>query len=101
MKPRSRNPSDHCGSPDEALVAGPPRRETAYDLAIPVVPVLFASAANPLVSTPRFVLAAFPLFIVLGATLLENRKVLAGWLLLSVAASLPFTALFVGWYFVA
>ena len=72
-----------------------------YALALLAVPVLFASAAGPLMSTPRFVLAAFPLFIVLGATVLQDRKVLAGWLLVSAAASLVFTALFVGWYFVA
>jgi len=50
--------------------------------------------------TPRFVLAAFPLFVVLG-TLLKDRRLLAGWLLASIGASLGFTALFVGWYVVA
>jgi Gpi18-like mannosyltransferase len=73
----------------------------AYALAILAVPILFASVTSPLMSAPRFVLAAFPLFIVLGATVLENRKVLLGWLLASATASLAFTTLFVGWYFVA
>ncbi len=69
----------------------------AYALAILVVPVLFASASNPLMSTPGFVLAAFPLFMVLGATVLEDRKVLAWWVSISAAASLVFTTLFAGW----
>lgn len=73
----------------------------AYGVAILVVPVLFASAANPLVSMPRFVLAAFPLFLVLGATVLQDRKVLLYWLLVSGAISLAFTALFMSWHFVA
>ena len=74
----------------------------AYGIAILVVPVLFASASSgPLMSTPRSVLAAFPLFIVLGATVLEHHNVLAWWLPASTAISLVFTALFVGWYFVA
>lgn len=73
----------------------------AYALAILAVPVLFASVSNPLLSAPRFVLAAFPVFIVLGATVLQSRKALVWWLLLSAAISLVFTAFFVGWYFVA
>ena len=73
----------------------------AYAFAILAVPVLFASTANPLMSMPRFVLTAFPLFLVLGATVLKDRKALAWWVLLSVAISLLFSAFFVGWYFVA
>ena len=72
-----------------------------YALAILAASVLFAPVLSPLQSIPRYVLAAFPLFIVLGATVLENQKVLAWWLSVSAAISLVFTALFVGWYFVA
>ena len=72
----------------------------AYSVAILVVPVLFASASNPLVSIPRFVLAAFPLFIVLGATVLKHRKVLVWWLSVSAAISSVFNTLFMGWYLV-
>jgi hypothetical protein len=72
-----------------------------YGVAILLVPVLFGSATEPLMSVPRFVLVAFPLFIVLGATVLEERRVLVGWLLASAAVSLVFTALFVSWHFVA
>jgi hypothetical protein len=73
----------------------------AYSVALIVVPILFAAAAQPLMSAPRFVLAAFPLFIVLGATVLYERKALVGWLVASAAISLVFTGLFVGWHFVA
>ena len=73
----------------------------AYTLAFLTVPILFASASAPLMSMPRFLLVAFPLFIVLGATVLQDRKFLLGWLLASATVSLVFTALFVGWYFVA
>jgi hypothetical protein len=72
-----------------------------YALIIVGVSVLFAPVASPLQSTPRYMLAAFPLFIVLSAAVLENRKALAWWLPISATVSLLFTALFVGWYFVA
>jgi len=49
---------------------------------------------------PRYVLVAFPLFIVL-AVLLENRRILAFWLVLSAVLSLVFCAEFVSWRFVA
>ncbi len=71
-----------------------------YGIALIVVSVLSPPLDNPLMSMPRYVLVAFPLFIVLGA-LLKDRRLLAGWLLASAAISLVFTALFVGWYFVA
>lgn len=71
-----------------------------YGIALVVVSVLSPPVDNPLMSMPRYLLVAFPLFIVLGA-LLKDRKLLAGWLLASAVVSLAFTALFVGWYFVA
>jgi len=46
------------------------------------------------------VLVAFPLFIVIGA-LLQDRRLLGGWLILSTAFSLVLCALFVSWRFVA
>ena len=77
-----------------------PTEFKAYAFMLVAVPILFAPPDNPLISTPRFVLAAFPLFVVLG-TLLKDRRLLAGWLLASAGASLVFSALFGGWYFVA
>jgi hypothetical protein len=61
---------------------------------------LFGAPQGPLMGLPRYVLVAFPLFIVLGV-LLENRRLLGGWLVLSAAASLVLCALFVSWRFVA
>lgn len=59
------------------------------------------SPRDPTSEDAQIVLVSFPLFIVLGATVPEDRKVLTGWLLVSAAASLAFIALFVGWRFVA
>jgi len=61
---------------------------------------LFGTPASPLMGTPRYVLVAFPLFIVLGL-LYRNRPLFVGWLVLSTAASLVLCALFVSWRFVA
>jgi hypothetical protein len=61
---------------------------------------LFGTPESPLMGTPRYVLVAFPLFIVLGL-LSKNRPVFVGWLVLSTAASLALCALFVSWRFVA
>jgi hypothetical protein len=63
-------------------------------------PALFGASQGPLMGLPRYVLVAFPLFIVLGV-LLETRRLLGGWLVLSAAASLVLCALFVSWRFVA
>ena len=62
---------------------------------------LFGTPASPLMGTPRYVLVAFPLFIVLGGLLSKNRPLLVGWLALSAGFSLVFCALFVSWRFVA
>jgi len=61
---------------------------------------LFGTPGSPLMGTPRYVLVAFPLFIVLGL-LSRNRPVFVGWLVLSTAVSLVLCALFVSWRFVA
>ena len=60
---------------------------------------LFGTPASPLMGTPRYVLVAFPLFIVLGL-LYRNRPLFVGWLVLSTAVSLVLCALFVSWRFV-
>lgn len=73
---------------------------SAYALLVAVVPAFFGTPENPLMGVSRYVLVAFPIFIVLGA-LLENRRLLAAWLLLSAAASLVLCALFVTWRYVA
>lgn len=73
---------------------------TLYGFALVLVPVFFGATADPLLSMPRFVLVAFPIFIALGIAL-KDRRLIAGWLVTSVILSLAFTALFVNWYFVA
>lgn len=71
-----------------------------YALLLTVAPAFFGTESVPLMGMPRYVLVAFPLFIVLGV-LLADRRLLAGWVAASAALSLPLVALFVGWYFVA
>jgi hypothetical protein len=66
-----------------------------------VAPVtLFGPPQSPLMGTPRYVLVAFPLFIMLGL-LSKNRPAFVGWLVFSTASSLVLCALFVSWRFVA
>ncbi len=71
-----------------------------YGFALVLVPVFFETPLSPLMSMPRFVLVAFPLFIVLGIVL-KDRRLLAGWAIGSAVISLAFCALFVNWHFVA
>jgi len=71
-----------------------------YAFLLVATTALFGTPWAPLMALPRYVLVAFPLFIVLGV-LLEDRRLLAGWLLLSAAFSLTLCALFVSWRFVA
>jgi hypothetical protein len=73
---------------------------TIYSLLLFVPPALFGTPDVPLMGIPRYVLVAFPVFIVLG--LLARRKLLfAGWLILSTIMSIILCALFVSWRFVA
>jgi hypothetical protein len=73
---------------------------SAYASLLILSPALFGTPQSPLMGLPRYLLAAFPIFIVLGV-LLKNRWLLSGWLVLSGAASLVLCALFVSWRFVA
>jgi hypothetical protein len=73
---------------------------SAYALLLVAPAVLFGPLQNPLMGLPRYALAAFPLFIVLGV-LLKDRRSLGVWLGLSAAASLVLCAMFVSWRFVA
>jgi hypothetical protein len=71
-----------------------------YGFALVLAPVFFAASSNPLMSMPRFVLVAFPIFITLGI-LLKSRRLLVGWVAVSALLSLALCALFVNWHFVA
>jgi hypothetical protein len=71
-----------------------------YSLLLIVPPALYGTPDIPLMGIPRYVLVAFPIFIVLG--LLARKKLLfAGWLIMSIIVSLILCALFVSWRFVA
>jgi hypothetical protein len=52
-------------------------------------------------SLPRFVLGAFPVFLVLGFLLSRSRWTLAAWLAFSGGLGVALTALFVSWRWVA
>jgi hypothetical protein len=73
---------------------------TLYGLLLIAPATLFGTPQSPLMGTPRYVLVAFPVFIVLGL-LSTNRWLFRGWLLLSTILSLTLCALFVSWRFVA
>ena len=85
------------------LVAGLrvlPASLSAYAFLLVTPAVFFGKPATPLMGFPRYVLVAFPLFIVL-AVMLKNRRLLGGWLVPSAAFSLVLCAGFVSWRFVA
>jgi len=77
-----------------------PLSMTLYGLLLVAPAALFGTPGSPLMGAPRYVLVAFPIFIVLGL-LSKNRLIFSTWLLVSTFASLLLCALFVSWRFVA
>lgn len=73
----------------------------AYASVIVLVPLLTPGGWSPLMSLPRFVLAAFPLFFVLGHLLSYSRPALYLWLFVSGGLGAVLAALFVTWHWVA
>src|SRR5215212_8885021 len=73
---------------------------TVYGLLLVAPAMLFGTPERPLMGAPRYVLVAFPIFIVLGL-LYRNRSLFGGLLILSTLVSLVLCALFVSWRFVA
>ena len=73
---------------------------SAYSFLLVIPTVFYGKPETPLMGFPRYVLVAFPLFIVLGV-LLKKRRHLILWLGLSAAFSLVLCAEFVSWRFVA
>jgi hypothetical protein len=73
---------------------------TVYGLLLVAPATLFGTPGSPLMGTPRYVLVAFPIFIVL-TLLFRNRLLLGGWLVMSSLISLALCGLFVSWRFVA
>jgi hypothetical protein len=72
-----------------------------YTFCIVLLPVLTPAPTFPLMSLPRFVLGAFPVFLVLGYLLSHSRSVLVLWLLFSAGTGVALTALFTSWRWVA
>jgi Mannosyltransferase (PIG-V) len=72
-----------------------------YTLIVVLLPVLTPAPAFPLMSLPRFVLGAFPVFLVLGYLLSRAKPVLVLWLIFSAGAGVALTALFTTWRWVA
>ena len=66
-----------------------------------LLPVLTPAPSFPLMSLPRFLLGAFPAFLVLGYLLSRSRPALVLWLLLSAGTGVALTALFTTWRWVA
>ncbi len=71
-----------------------------YAFLVSIFPAFFGAPGVTLMGLSRYVLVAFPLFIVLGA-LLRNRILLGTWLVASATLSLLFAAMFVTWWYVA
>ena len=78
-----------------------PRDLWLYSVLVLAAPILTPSPYWALTSFNRYVLAAFPLFLVLGRLLSRSRLALAAWLLASAAGGVYLTLLFVTWRWVA
>jgi hypothetical protein len=72
-----------------------------YASIIVLLPVLTPSPEFPLMSLPRFVLGAFPVFLVLGYLLSRSRLALISYLVLGSGLGVALTALFTTWRWVA
>jgi hypothetical protein len=72
-----------------------------YTALIVLLPVLTPAPQFPLMSLPRFVLGAFPVFLVLGYLLSRSRLVLVTYLALAGGLGIALTALFTTWRWVA
>jgi hypothetical protein len=72
-----------------------------FSFVVMLVHILTPSPLIPLLGLPRFVLEAFPLFLVLGLLLSRSRLALGAWLLVSGGLGMALTTLFVTWRWVA
>jgi hypothetical protein len=64
-------------------------------------PLLLPGPQVPLIGFPRYALAPFPLFVVLGTLLARSRPALGAWVALSAALGVFMTLEFVTWRWVA
>jgi hypothetical protein len=72
-----------------------------YTALIVLLPVLTPAPQFPLMSLPRFVLGAFPVFLVFGYLLSRSRLALISYLVLAGVLGIALTALFTTWRWVA
>jgi hypothetical protein len=78
-----------------------PQDLSVYTALIVLLPVLTPAPQFPLMSMPRFVLGAFPVFLVLGYLLSRSRLALISYLVLAGGLGVALTALFTTWRWVA
>ena len=78
-----------------------PRGLFLFALGVVTLPVLAPVSGFPLMSFPRYMLGAFPLFYVLGMALARGRAALAAWLFVSVPFAALLTLMFTTWRWVA
>lgn len=74
---------------------------SVYTLLLVLLPVLTPAPEFPLMSLPRFVLGAFPVFLVLGYLLSRSRMAMITYLVLSSGLGVALTTLFTTWRWVA
>lgn len=74
---------------------------SAYALLLVLAGAFAPSPDLPLMSLPRFLLGAFPMFLVLGLVLSRSRWALWTWVLASGVVGAWMAALFVTWHWVA
>ena len=78
-----------------------PPELSLYALLIVLLPLLTPAPQFPLMSLPRFVLGAFPVFLVLGYLLSRSRLALISYLVLGAGLGVALTVLFTTWRWVA
>jgi Dolichyl-phosphate-mannose-protein mannosyltransferase len=74
---------------------------SVFSFVVMLLHILTPSPLIPLLGLPRFVLEAFPLFLVLGLLLSRSRLALGVWILVSGSLGMILTTLFVTWRWVA
>ncbi|MDP8952894.1 MAG: glycosyltransferase family 39 protein [Actinomycetota bacterium] len=84
-----------------AGLLGLPPGLSIYALVLVFQPILAPSSYVPLMSMPRFVLAAFPVFLIAGFLLSRTRTGLVVYLIASSAAGIVLVSLFTTWRWVA
>jgi Mannosyltransferase (PIG-V) len=78
-----------------------PRGLWLFAFAAVLLPLLTPIPGFPLMGFPRYVLAAFPLFFVVGKLLARSTALLVSWLVVSAGFGVFLTAMFATWRWVA